>query len=133
MEFNILLMSHGDSAKAILSSSEMIVGKSDHIQAISLMPGMSVETLIDEAKRVLDSNTGETLIMTDLYGGTPSNVALMLTQQYKVKVITGLNLAMLLETLIVRQNSDNESLDQILESLVTTAKDACRQVVLEER
>lgn len=49
-QFNIIILTHGEAGNALLASSEMIVGKTPHTTAISLMPGMSPEALMQQVK-----------------------------------------------------------------------------------
>lgn len=132
MEFDILLMSHGEFAKEMLNSCEMIIGKVDHIKVLSLLPGMSTETLLKKAREILQQNKGETLVLTDLYGGSPSNTAFMLTKVCNAKSICGLNLPMLIETIMRREYGEDKTLTDIIPHLVTTGKEACKQVFYEE-
>lgn len=125
-------MSHGEVAQEMLHSCEMIVGKLVHVNALSLIPGMSVETFLAKAKEVLQKNEGETLILSDLYGGTPSNVALMLTRVCNAQAITGLNLAMLIEAVMMREYEKKSKLIEIIPQLIITGKEACRHVYYEE-
>lgn len=126
-DFNILVMTHGSFGKSVIESSEMAIGRTEGLQAISLEPGMSPEQLLKEAREKLNG-TGKTLVLTDLYGGTPSNVALMLTKSYDLVVISGFNLAMLIEAVIQRQCAEVDSLEELAVHLVKTAQDACRLV-----
>lgn len=132
MKFNILLMSHGSFSKAILESCEMIVGKLSEVDVVSLVPGMSLESLQYDTEIILKKCHQKTLILTDLYGGTPSNVALMLSKQYDIKVISGLNLSMLIESEMQRQYNETDSLDEIAKHLIETGKNACKLVEFEE-
>ncbi|MEG0360405.1 MAG: PTS sugar transporter subunit IIA [Longicatena sp.] len=126
-EFNILLLTHGDAGKALLESSEMIIGKSNNLYSVSLEIGMSPESFIEKVKLILDINENETLILTDLFGGTPSNVALILSTLHQVKCVSGLNLAMLIEAIMMRNNNVENSLDNFAKKICTIGKEACRQ------
>lgn len=72
--YDIIILTHGDAGKELLKSSEMIVGKTKNTTAISLIIGMSPETLMEQTRKILRPNI-KTVILTDIYGGTPSNVA----------------------------------------------------------
>lgn len=110
----IVLAAHGPLPEALLESARMIVGDTPQIISVSLMPGDSLEGLVDrlrEAAGQVDSGDG-VLILLDLFGGTPSNAATLLTQQLPgVYAASGVNVPMLLETLLTRQYaSDVKSL-----------------------
>ena len=92
-QFNIIILTHGEAGNALLASSEMIVGKTPHTTAISLMPGMSPEALMQQVKTILNPDV-ETIIFTDIYGGTPSNIAYLLSREFPIRCISGVNLAM---------------------------------------
>lgn len=95
----LMLCSHGNFARELVKSAEMIVGKVDNIEIFSLMPGMSME---DFQKQITDrlqtmSHYDELLFLVDLYGGTPCTAVMSLMKQYPINIVTGLNLAMLIE------------------------------------
>lgn len=114
MGIEIVLMTHGKAGEALVESSKMIVGDQIKVQSLSLLPGMSVETLMGQAKETIQNNDG-TLFLVDLYGGTPSNVAVALSGIMNAKCVSGLNLGMLMETLIVLESNPNIPLDELQE------------------
>lgn len=96
----LIVVSHGYFAKEALNSVEMIIGKQKNAEAISLMPGEALEELkgkIDDAIVKL-GNCSSIFIMSDVWGGTPSNASMefALTRN-DVRVISGLNIPMLIE------------------------------------
>ena len=112
MSIQIVIMTHGKAGEALVESSKMIVGDKVKVKCLSLMAGMAMETLMMKAKEITQE-AEETLFSVDLYGGTPSNVALALTGVVKAKCVSGLNLGMLMETLIVLESNPEISLDQL--------------------
>ncbi|MDY4761227.1 PTS sugar transporter subunit IIA [Streptococcus thoraltensis] len=111
----IIVLAHGNFPSGILSSLELIAGKQENIIGIDFLPSMSSVDLKDrllsafgESKRIL--------ILTDLLGGTPFNVASTLSvseEDRDIKVLSGLNLAMLIEAVFARDNiQDLESLTE---------------------
>jgi len=114
----IVLAAHGPLPAAFLESTTMILGELPQVASVSLMPGDSLEGLIDSLQAAVNEvNTGDgVLIMLDMFGGTPANAAVLLTQQTNgLCAVTGVNLPMLLETFMARMNTDR------LESLAETA------------
>lgn len=114
----IVLAAHGPLPAAFLESTNMILGELPQVASVSLMPGDSLEGLIDCLQAAVNEvNTGDgVLIMLDMFGGTPANAAALLTQQTNgLCAVTGVNLPMLLETFMARMNTDR------LESLAATA------------
>ena len=114
----IVLAAHGSLPKALVESVGMILGELPQVATVSLMPGDSLEGLIDRMRTaVSEVNLGDgALILLDMFGGTPANAAALLTQQMdNVYAVTGTNLPMLLETFMSRDSADN------VESLTETA------------
>ena len=114
----IVLAAHGPLPAAFLESTYMILGELPQITSVSLMPGDSLEGLVDSLQAAVNEvNTGDgVLILLDMFGGTPANAAAFLTQQTNdLCAVTGVNLPMLLETFMARMSTDR------LESLAETA------------
>jgi len=106
----IVLAAHGPLPEALLESARMIVGETEQVATVSLMPGDSLEGLVDRLRIAADQvNSGDgVLILLDLFGGTPSNAATLITQQEKgIFAASGVNVPMLLETLLSRQYESN--------------------------
>ena len=114
----IVLAAHGPLPGAFLESTSMILGELPQVASISLMPGDSLEGLVDRLRvAVNEVNTGDgVLVLLDLFGGTPANATAFLAQQTDdLRAVTGMNLPMLLETFMARMSTDS------LESLAETA------------
>ena len=95
----VLLVTHGDLAQALLSSAALIMGEAALIESHGLYHGDSVDNLKDTIKeainRLSECSQGDgVLILTDLFGGSPSNAAARATH---CECITGVNLPILLE------------------------------------
>jgi mannose PTS system EIIA component len=114
----IVLASHGPLPTALLESTSMILGELPQVASVSLMPGDSLEGLLERLQAAVNEvNTGNgALILLDMFGGTPANAAALMTRQANdLRAITGINLPMLLETFLARMSTDK------LESLAETA------------
>ncbi len=95
----VIIVTHGNIAIEMLNSTKFIMGKAENMVAVSVEPNESVEELrrkIHEAIKSVDQGEG-VLILTDMFGGTPSNVGLSFLEEGRVEVITGLNLPILLK------------------------------------
>jgi len=106
----IVLAAHGPLPDALLESADMILGDTEKIFPLKLMPGDSLEGLIDRMRDAVQKvETGQgVLILLDLFGGTPSNAAAFISQQMEgVHAVSGVNVPMLLETLLARQSSND--------------------------
>lgn len=91
-----LILSHGSLADELLTAARTIAGGLDGFKAVSLdwSDGFDeAQTKIDEALGELDQGEG-VLILTDMFGGTPCNVALTFLQPGTVEIVTGVNLPM---------------------------------------
>lgn len=102
----VLLVTHGDLAKSLLSSAALIMGEAPLIESQGLYHGDNVDDLKETIKnavlRLYEQSKGDgVLILTDLFGGSPSNATARalheLGSQVKAECITGVNLPILLE------------------------------------
>lgn len=93
----ILLMTHGRLCEAIVESASMIAGRLEEVYPLPLTPGTAPEVYLAGAEELLKKAPPGSYIVTDIYGGTPCNVAWMLQRKYEVQAFSGLSLAMLLE------------------------------------
>jgi len=95
----VLIIAHCNIAHELLKAAEMIVGKMDKAEALSIDPKEDVARIrkgIQTALKRVDDGTG-VLILTDMFGGTPSNMSLSFLKDEKVEVITGANLPMVIK------------------------------------
>jgi len=93
------VVSHGHLAQEMLAAAEMIVGEISHIQAVSIGWHDDVNDARSEIERRIgdvDKGAG-VLILTDMFGGTPSNIAFSFHEPGKVDVVTGANLPMIIK------------------------------------
>ncbi len=101
----VLVTTHGDLGKELIKAAELIRGSLKGVIHISVDQIKGVEDLKKEISRAikkLDQGKG-VLILTDLFGGTPSNISLSFIKEGKVEVITGVNLPMLLKLPDIRE------------------------------
>ena len=94
-----VIVSHGQVANELLSAAETIIGNFKHITAVSIGWHDDVEAAKNEIRRAIErvSDGGGVLMMTDMFGGTPTNIASMFLQQGEVEVVTGVNLPMVIK------------------------------------
>ncbi len=95
----LLVVTHGHVAEELVKTTKTIVGPMDELEAVSIGWNDDVtearERILEAIKRV---GRGEgVLVLTDMFGGTPTNIALSLLEPGKVEVITGVNLPMLIK------------------------------------
>lgn len=117
-----VVLNHGRFGEELIKSAELIVGKTENIHAISLLSGMSIEEYYQNVRSYLSSLAGkEILLLTDLYGGTPSNVGMMLQREFALHVLCGVNLPMLIE-LILKRNNDVCSIEELMDTAMEAAR-----------
>ncbi len=104
----ILIVTHKELAEALISVCDLIMGRQEGIQALSLDPNAPPETARQKIQRGLSqvNNGNGVIILTDMLGGTPSNLTLPFLQEGKVEVVTGVNLPMLMKLSQLRQQKD---------------------------
>jgi len=104
----ILIVTHKELAEALMSVWDLILGRSEGVQAVSLDPNDPPEVSRQKIQRGLTqiNNGSGVIILTDMLGGTPSNLALPFLKEGKVEVITGVNLPMLMKLPQIRQQTD---------------------------
>ena len=101
----VLITTHGNLGSELMKVAEMIKGTLMNVMHISMDQTIGVEDLtkqITAAIKKLDKGQG-VLILTDLFGGTPSNLSLSLLKAGKVEVVTGVNLPMMLKLNDIRE------------------------------
>jgi len=94
-----LIVTHGRLAIELLNAAEMIVGEVHHITAVSLGWHDDVDMATGMIQKALERVKGPdgVLILTDMFGGTPTNISSTFLDQDKVEVVTGVNLPMLIK------------------------------------
>lgn len=119
---HIILIAHGDFAQSLVGSAQLIVGEQERIYTYSLDLGDSVDQLKEDVAAELErlSDDAEILILTDLFSGSPFNVAVSLTQHYRFQHITGVNLPLLLAVMTLRETTDNA--DELSDAVMSEAK-----------
>ncbi|WP_242346245.1 PTS sugar transporter subunit IIA [Anaeromyxobacter terrae] len=99
----LVVATHGSLAEELLRTAEGIVGRLEQSEAVSIGAGSSMEdcrTRLGEAVKRVDTGEG-VLVLTDMFGGTPANLALTFLDD-KLEVVTGVNLPMVLKLATAR-------------------------------
>lgn len=101
-----VVVSHGQVANELLAAAETVVGGLSHIKAVSIGWHDDVELAKDEISRAIKSvSDGKgVLVLTDMFGGTPTNISAMFIKQNEVEIITGVNLPMVIK--LASQNKE---------------------------
>ncbi|WP_420548503.1 PTS sugar transporter subunit IIA [Curvivirga sp.] len=104
----LVLVTHGKLADEFVLAMEHVVGPQEQVASICIGPDDDMEqrrTDIVSAVGKVDSGEG-VIVLTDMFGGTPSNLAISIMDQGKIEVLAGLNLPMLIRLASVRQTED---------------------------
>jgi PTS system mannose-specific IIA component len=120
----LVIVTHGGLAQEFLAALEHVHGPQEQVVAISIGPNDDMETRrveIVEAVGNVDAGEGA-ILLTDMFGGTPSNLAISVMEQAKVEVIAGVNLPMLIKLASIRGESK-------LEEAISEAQDAGRKYI----
>jgi len=94
-----VIVTHGHLAGELLAAAEMIIGPISHIAAVSIGWHDDVDAARDEVQRAITrvAQGGGVLLLTDMFGGTPTNIASMFLDEGAVEVVTGVNLPMVIK------------------------------------
>jgi len=94
----MILVTHGNLADEFVNAMQHVVGKQDAVVTVCIGPNDDMERRRNEiAKAIEQVDTGKgAIILTDLFGGTPSNLAISLLDAGRIEVIAGINLPMLI-------------------------------------
>lgn len=107
----IVLVTHGRLAEEFIAALEHVVGAQKNVKAICIGPDDDMEERRNDILKAVESvEEGDgVVVLTDMFGGTPSNLAIATMEKAKVDVIAGLNLPMLIKLAQIR---DQEPLDR---------------------
>lgn len=94
-----VIVSHGQVANELLAAAETVVGNLSHIKAVSIGWHDDVELAKNEISRAIkevSSGVG-VLLLTDMFGGTPTNISAMFIKENEIEIVTGVNLPMVIK------------------------------------
>lgn len=120
----LLLVTHGRLAEEFIAAMEHVVGPQDNIDSICMFPDDDIEKsreTIEKKIKNIDNGKG-VILLTDMFGGTPSNLAISMSEKGKIEVVAGMNLPMLIKLSSIRENTD-------IKDAVIQAQDAGRKYI----
>jgi len=120
----LVLVTHGHLANEFRAALEHVVGPQKQVETVSIGPDDDIEQRrkdIIAAVTKVDLGDG-VVVLTDMFGGTPSNLAISVMNEAKVDVVAGINLPMLIKLASVRETAS-------LEQAVVQAQDAGRKYI----
>ncbi|NIG88286.1 PTS mannose transporter subunit IIAB [Serratia symbiotica] len=127
MAVAIIIGTHGNAAEPLLKTAEMLLGAQDNVASVDFVPGENAETLIEKYQaKISGLDTCEGLLfLVDTWCGTPFNAASRIAiDKANYEVITGVNIPMLVETFMARD--DNPGFDELVALALQTGREGVK-------
>jgi len=107
-----VIVTHGQLANELVSAAEMIVGEIDHITAVSIGWHDDVDVAREQVAHAIQRVDGSSgvIVLTDMFGGTPTNIAATFLEDGAVEVVTGVNLPMVIK---LANQEEGETLSEL--------------------
>ena len=120
----LVLVTHGNLALEFISAMQHVVGKQEQVEAVCIGPEDDMEMRREEIlKKAGEVNSGNgTIVLTDMFGGTPSTLAISIMDRAPVEIIAGINLPMLIKLASLRK-------DKSLKEAVEGAQEAGKKYI----
>ena len=121
----VVLVTHGNLATELVKVMEHVVGPQDQLTTITIDPDDDMEKRREDilnSVQFVDKGLG-VIILTDMFGGTPSNLAISIMEQAKIDIIAGVNLPMLIKLASVRST-------ETISDAVAQAREACQKYIM---
>lgn len=128
----IIVSAHAALAEGLLGAVSMIAGEQEQLYSVPFLPGESLTDLVERISRqITDSGAEKALVLTDLFGASPANAAsaALFSVPVETAVVTGVNLAALLEAALTR--SDAEPLNQFAARVAQAGRENIRLITKE--
>ncbi len=116
MSVGVVIVTHYSLSQEFLRSLRLIVPGAPEFHAVSIEPKQAVDEMranIAQALKAADQGEG-VLVLTDMFGGTPSNISLSFLSEQRVEVVTGLNLPMLIKLATLKKERSLEDLARFI-------------------
>ena len=120
----LVLVTHGNLAKEFISAMQHVVGKQEQIDSVCIGPEDDMEVRRAEIlEKVSNVDGGQgVVVLTDMFGGTPSNLAISIMDKANVEILAGINLPMLIKIASLRKENN-------LKETVTGAQEAGKKYI----
>lgn len=122
----ILILTHGYWGKYLIDSAKMIIGDTSNIESIPLLPQDTLEEYENKVKRKMDDLNEKVIFLTDIAGGTTTNVAMKLAYPLHLKVLSGLSAPLLFEVINAQEELDKE---EIIQEIIQEARENCKDAL----
>jgi PTS system mannose-specific IIA component len=120
----IVLVTHGNFGQSLLQAAQSIVGEEAEARFIGVDVSRPMDDILEELREAVDSTDASegVLVLTDMFGGTPTNISLSFLGSGRLEVVTGVNLPMVIKALTAR--------NEPFENLASEVKSAGKQGIL---
>ncbi len=123
----IIIITHGHLAHGIQDTVSMFIPETNNVFYLSF-DGKDLELFDNELIKIMDDKEN-TIVLCDIYGGTPFITACKKIESDNIRVISGINLAMVIEAIV---NQDNKDIDKVVELICNTSKESIMCYIQEE-
>jgi PTS system mannose-specific IIA component len=126
-EVGVLVVTHGRLAEELVAATRVIVGEAPHLRALSIGWDDDVDAAREQVKRAIAEvdRGGGVLVLTDMFGGTPSNLCLSFLCKDKVEIISGVSLPMVVKTAnLAGELAEGMSLRQLAERVARRGEES---------
>lgn len=123
----IIILTHGRFGEELVKSAEMIMGPMESVKALSLLPGIEPDDFMAEVTAVVESMAEGSLLISDLFGGTPANVSAAISMNKNVSAVAGLSLGMLIEAVSCRMELRGEALGK---AVIEAGRNGCQSILV---
>jgi PTS system mannose-specific IIA component len=118
----LVVVTHAGLATSLIAAAAMITGSTEFCEAVELNQNDPPDQLVPRISKALEKIGDDgAVIMTDMFGGTPSNAAISFLKEGKIEVVTGVNLPMMVDYFSKRERV---SLDELSASLLKTGRES---------
>lgn len=123
LDKKVILVSHGKLSEGMMHSAQMIIGKNEELSCYGMMPGEHYSTIVDEIEVEAKANPEtQYVIIADLFGGSVCNGCTSLTGLPNVKLISGMNMALVIEMVLASAPISDE--------MITDAIGSCKEGII---
>jgi PTS system mannose-specific IIA component len=134
MSIGVVIVTHHRLGEEFLKALQLIVPEAPEFHSVAIEPGQAIDEMrraIDRALTQADEGQG-VLVLTDMFGGTPSNISLSFLDDRRVEVVTGLNLPMLIKLATLREEKTLEDLAVFVKDYGRRNISVAREILPEE-
>ena len=129
MDCTVVVVTHGQLAKQLVATCEMLIGKQENVLPVDFMPGENLESLIKKLAGIIEDNkvSGPLMMVVDMFSGSPFNASTWFVKNRpETKIVAGVNVPMLVNILLERQEA--ESFDELVEMAVDVGQNAVKSL-----